>query len=195
MDWLSPTRAVVRWSPLLAASALAAATLVLIRVLDRPMPSQTLIVAPAMMVVGAVCGLHDPGRDFVHALPVSAAQRLAHRLIVLVPPLVLALFVVRWLAASLFATLPPSPGWKALAAFGAAGVATCATLARRLGTRAADAAVSAMLVWLVCAVSRGLLDLGVDLDGVLMPWWRWPLLVTSIAAFVTVVATTRGVEA
>jgi hypothetical protein len=95
MDWLTPTRRAVRWSPLVVASVLAASTLGVIRAADRPLLSDVLTVSLAIVVVGALCGLHDPGRDLVHALPVSAGRRLTHRLSLLVPTLALALVLVR----------------------------------------------------------------------------------------------------
>ena len=88
MDWLTPTRRAVRWSPMVVAGALAAATLVIMRVADRPLRADVFVVALAMVVLGAVCGLHDPAREFVHAMPVSAARRLTQRLVVLVPVVV-----------------------------------------------------------------------------------------------------------
>ena len=192
MDWLTPTRRAVKWSPMFAAVALATVTLVVVRLTDRPVRSDLFVVSLVMLLIGALCGLHDPGRDFVHAMPVSAGRRLVHRLVVLVPMLAAALIVLRWLATTMFVVLPPAPGWSALAAFGAVGVAACAVVTRRLGTRAVDAVVSGMLVWLAVAMSADQLDVPL---GVVMPWWRWPVAITSVAVFVTVVATTRGVEA
>ena len=87
MDWLTPTRRAVRWSPMVVAFALAVGHAGGLRLADRPLRADVLIVALAMVVIGALCGLHDPGRDFVHAMPVSAARRLTHRLVVLVPAL------------------------------------------------------------------------------------------------------------
>jgi hypothetical protein len=192
MDWLTPTRRAVKWSPMFAALALATVTLVVVRLTDRPVRSDLFVVSLVTLVIGALCGLHDPGRDFVHAMPVSAGRRLVHRLVVLVPMLAAALIVLQWLATRMFVVLPPAPGWSALAAFGAVGVAACAVVTRRLGTRAVDAVVSGMLVWLAVAMSADQLDVPL---GVVMPWWRWPVAITSVAVFVTVIATTRGVEA
>jgi hypothetical protein len=115
-----------------------------------------------------------------------------HRLLLLVPALAAAQLVLRWLTTTMFAALPPAPGWPALAAFGAVGVAACAVVTRRLGTRAVDAVVSGMIVWLAVAMSADQLDAPL---GLVMPWWRWPVAIASVAVFVTVVATTRGVEA
>jgi hypothetical protein len=111
---------------------------------------------------------------------------------VIVPTLASALIVLRWLSTRMFDVLPPAPGWSALAAFGAVGVAACAVMTRRLGTRAVDVVVSGMLAWLGVAMSTEQLDLPV---GVVMPWWRWPVAVASVAVLVTIVATMRGVEA
>ena len=192
MAWLTPTRRVVRWSPLLVAFGLAIGTLAVLRVADRPLRGLELTMASTTVVIGALCGLQDPGRDFVHAMPVPASRRLAHRLILLVPLLGLALLVVRRTAAAWFAAVPSAPGWAALVAFAAVGVALCAVLTRRLGPRAVDGAVSAMIAMLVVAVSSARLDVPL---AVAMPWWRWPVAVTSIAVVATVLATTRGVEA
>jgi hypothetical protein len=192
MDWLTPTRRVVRWSPMVAASTLAAVTLVLVRLIDRPLRSDLLIVALAMVVIAALCGLHDPARAFVHAMPVSAARRLTHRLVMLGPSLLGTLVLLHALTAGLFSVVPPAPSAAEMAAFGAVGVAACAVATRRLGTRAVDAVVSGMLAWLVAGMSADQLDVSVD---VIMPWWRWPVAVASVAALITVVATTRGVEA
>ena len=192
MAWLTPTRRVVRWSPLLVAFGLAIGTLAVLRFTDRPLRGVELMIASTIVVIGALCGLQDPGRDFVHAMPVPASRRLAHRLVLLVPPLGLALMVVRRAAAAWFTAVPPAPGWGALVAFAAAGVAVCAVLTRRLGPRAVDAALSAMIALLVVAVVSERLDVPL---GVAMPWWRWPVAVTSMAVAATVLATTRGVEA
>ncbi len=192
MDWLTPTRRAVRWAPLAVMTAASTATLALLRLADRPLRGQLLLCLPAMIVLGALCGLHDPGRDFVQAMPLSAARRLAHRLTVLVPVGVISLLAVRQLAGHLFTVLPPSPGWRAFGAFGAAGVATTTVLVRRIGPRAAEVAVSVMLAWLAFGVV--LVELDVPL-GLALPWWRWPALVGGVAVVVTWLATARGVEA
>ena len=192
MDWLTPTRRAIRWAPLTVMTSASAATLTLVRLADRPLQGNLLVCVTAMVVLGALCGLHDPGRDFVQAMPRSAAQRLAHRLAVLVPTSAIALLAVRLIAERWFTLLPPSPGWLALTAFGAAGVATTTVLVRRIGSRGADVAVSVMLAWLAFGVL--LLELDVPL-GLALPWWRWPALVGGLAVVVTWIATTRGVEA
>ncbi len=192
MDWLTPTRRLVRWSPMVVTCALAVATLALLRVADRPLGSMELTVGLVTIVVGALAGLDDPAREYVHAMPVSAARRLAHRLIVIVPGLVLAVLLVRVTAAQLFVRLPPAPGFSALAAFGSVGVALAAVMTRRLGARAVEAAVSVMLVWLVVAMCSEQLHTP---QALAIPWWRWPVAVTSVAVGVTVLATRRGVEA
>jgi len=192
MAWLTPTRRIVRWSPLLVAFALALATLALARVVGRPLRGVELTVSLTMIVIGGLCGLHDNGRDFVHAMPIPASRRLAHRLLLIVPATALAVAGVRWVASAWFAVMPPAPEAGALIAFGAVGVALCAVWTRRIGARAADAAVSAMVGWLVVAVSADRLDLPL---GVAMPWWRWPFAVASLAGAVAVVATTCGVDA
>jgi hypothetical protein len=192
MEWLTPTRRAVRWSPTIVALSLAGATLVLIRLAGRPLPSDVFVVTLAMVVLGAVCGLDDPAREFVHAMPVSAARRLAQRLVVLVPVVVLGLLVLEWLATTLFTDLPQAPGWRALTAYGAVGVAACVTLTRRLGSRAVEAAAAAMLGWLAFGIWLGQLDAPV---GAAMPWLRWPLAIGSSALVVTMLATSRGVEA
>ncbi|HEX6658908.1 MAG TPA: hypothetical protein VF065_12540 [Ilumatobacter sp.] len=192
MDWLTPTRRAVRWLPMITASTLAAATIGFVRLIDRPLRSDALIVSLVMVVIGTLCGLHDPGRDFVHAMPVSSARRLSHRLSMLVPALLAVLVLLRALTATLFSAVPPAPGWAELLALGAVGVAACAVVTRRLGTRAVDAVVSGMLAWLVAAMSADHVDVPL---GVAMPWWRWPVAVAASAVVVTVVATTRGVEA
>ena len=192
MDWLTPTRRAIRWAPLATLTAASAATFGIMRLADRPLRTDVLLCVTAMVVLGALCGLHDPGRDFVHAMPRSAAQRLVHRLIMLVPALTIAVLGVRLLAESLFTTLPPSPGWSAVGAFGATGVALSAVLARRIGPRAVDAAVSAMLAWLAIGVALAGLDAPF---GLALPWWRWPVFVGGVAVGVTCLATTRGAEA
>jgi hypothetical protein len=65
-------------------------------------------------------------------------------------------------------------------------------LTRRIGARAADAAVSVMVGWLVVAVSADGLHVPF---GVAIPWWRWPLAVAAVAGVVAAVAATSGVEA
>ena len=192
MDWLTPTRRAVRWSPTIVAVSSTGVTLVLIRLAERPLRSEVFVVALAMVVLGAVGGLHDPAREFVHAMPVSAARRLAQRLVVLVPVVVVGLLAIEWLAATLFTAVPQEPGWRALTAYGAAGVAACATLTRRLGSLAVEAAVTAMLVWLAFGLWLSQLDAPM---GAAMPWLRWPLAIASSAFVVTVLATSRGVEA
>jgi hypothetical protein len=182
----------VRWTPAIVSVALAVATLVVIRLAERPLRSDAQIIVLTMVVIGGLCGLADPGRDFVHAQPVSAAKRLAHRLAVIVPPIALAILVVQWMKGVLFADAAPGPGWGALAAFGAAGVALCATLTRRIGARAGDAAVAAMLAWLAAGLMLGKLEAPL---GLALPWLRWPALVLIVATVATVVATTRGAEA
>jgi hypothetical protein len=192
MAWLTPTRRATRWSPLLVSCGLAIATLLAMRVADRPVRADVVVVSLAMVLIGALGGLQDPAREFVHALPVSAARRLTHRLIVIVPASACALLAVRLLVSALFPVTPAAPGWAALSALGAVGVAACAVVTRRLGARAVDAVVAGMLVWLVAAMSAERFDAPFWLA---MPWWRWPLPVAFAAVVVTAVATTRGVEA
>ena len=57
MDWLTPTRRVVCWSPLMLASALASGTLILIRLLDVPLQSPVVLVSLAMLVIGGLTSL------------------------------------------------------------------------------------------------------------------------------------------
>jgi hypothetical protein len=177
---------------MLVTCAVALATLLLLHVAGRPLTELQLTVSLMIVVIGALAGLNDPAREFVHAMPVSAARRLAHRLIVIVPGLVVAVVLVRVTAEHLFARLPPAPGSAALVAFGSVGVALCAVLTRRLGARAVEAAVSAMLVWLVVAMCSEQLHAP---SALAIPWWRWPVAVTSVGVVVTVLATRRGVEA
>ena len=192
MAWLTPTRRIVRWSPLLVAFGLALSTLALARIVGRPLRGGEMMISLTMIVIGGLCGLHDRGRDFVHAVPVPASRRLAHRLLLIVPATALAVTGVQWVAAAWFTVTPQAPEAGALIAFGAVGVALCAVWTRRIGARAADAAVSAMVGWLVVAVSADRLDLPL---GVAMPWWRWPFAVASLAGAVAVVATSCGVDA
>jgi hypothetical protein len=192
MDWLTPTLRLVRWVPLVVACALALMTIVLVRALEQPLRTTELTVCLAMIVIGALCGLHDPAREFVHAVPVPASRRLTHRLLLIVPALALTVMLVRLATEVLFTVLPPLPGWTALTAFGAVGVALCTALARRIGARAVDAAVSGMVGWLAVAIAADPLGLS---PASAMPWWRWPEAVMSLAALGTVIGSTRGVEA
>jgi hypothetical protein len=192
MDWLTHTRRVVRCSPTCAAATLALAVLVVVRVAERPLPLGLHVALYAMVVISGVAGLHDPGRNLVHALPVSAAHRLLHRLVVIVPILALALVAVRWSAAELFPLSAPSPGWAALAALGAVGVGLCTVLTRTIQARAAEVTVSAMLAWVVAGLT---LSSGDAPRWVALPWWQWPVLVGGAAAVVALVATTSGPRA
>jgi hypothetical protein len=191
MAWLTPTRRIVRWSPLLVAFALALATLATTRIVGRPLRDFELMVSLTMIVIGALCGLHDHGRDFVHAMPVPASRRLVHRLLLIVPVTALAVAGVRSMASAWFTVTPPAPGPGALVAFGAVGVALFALLTRRIGPRAAECTVLVMVTWLVGATVAEQLELGL---GVGM-WWRWPGAVAMVAALVAIVAVNRGVEA
>jgi hypothetical protein len=192
MDWLTPTRRLVRCSLTFAAAAFALAVLAVVRIVDQGLPIGLYVAALAMVVISGLAGLHDPGRNLLHALPVSAARRLLHRLVVIVPVVVLGLLAVRRLASELFPRAEPSPGWAALAALGTVGVAVCTALTRRMQARAADVTVSAMLGWVVAGITMSSRDAPL---GLAMPWWRWPALVLLTATVFTVVSTTRGTEA
>ena len=85
LEWWSPTRRAVRWTPLLVATALAGVALVVVRLQSRLLVEPAQVIALATIVIGAVSGLHDPARNFVQAAPVSAAHRLVHRMVMLVP--------------------------------------------------------------------------------------------------------------
>src|SRR6478735_3323271 len=192
MDWLHPTVRAVRWWPLLGACALAATMLAILRIADQPLGLDTHIGILALTVIAGVAGLHDPARDFVHAVPVSASRRLLQRLVLLGPAVAACVLLVRMLASDLFPGVAPGPGWAALAALGAFGVATCAWLTRRLGTRGVDAAVSVTLCWMLAGVT--LAQLGAPF-GIAMPWWRWPAVIVVACVAAAGVATTRGAEA
>ena len=195
MDWLTPTRRAVRWSPMLVAVGAGGCDVGAgsrrrstdaVRHVDRRAGDDggrrgVRAARPGPRFRARHARL---GRDAGWRIGWSCSSRRSS----------LGLLAVRWLAATLFATLPPAPGWKALAAFGAAGVAACATLTRRLGPRAVDAAVvgDARLAGRA-ACGSGQLDVAARRCA--MPWWRWPVAIASVAVLVTVVATTRGVEA
>jgi len=192
MDRLKHTGRAIHWAPLTSAAGLALATLAIVRLGDQPVRSDVLLVVSTMIVIGGLCGLHDPARELVHALPVAASRRLIHRLVLLVPAVTFGVIAVRFVTDRLFVDPPPAPGLSALLAFGAVGVAVCTTLTRRIGTRATDAATTVMLTWL----AAGLLLEQVDAPfAIAMPWWRWPVLVLLAGVVATAAATTWGPEA
>ena len=193
MDWLPPTRRVVRWSPLMVVAALASGTLVLVprrRLAIAGSPSR--IVFLAMLVIGALCGLHDPAREFVHPLPVvgrsspdcSAWSWSCRR--------------SRCVAAREFVGERVVRGGAAGSRMaGLGGVRN----RRRRCVRSpdpparharVDGVVSGMVVWLVAALSADRIDAPIDL---VAPWSRWPVAFVFVGARITVVATTCGVEA
>lgn len=192
MAWWTPTLRAVRWSPLLGAIALATAALGVVRLLSGLLIEQAHVIVLAMIVIGGVSGLHDPGRGLVQAAPVSALRRLVHRLVMLVPVTTLGALTVRALGSHLFPRVAPGPGWAALTALAAVGVAACVMLTRRLGTVANDVVVYLLLAWVVGGMLLSQADAPL---GAAMPWWRWPASVAAAAVGAAIVAVTRGVEA
>ena len=192
MDWLTPTRRAARCSPTIAVAGLGLLVLSAVRLFEQPLPAGLYAALLAMVVISGVAGLHDPGRNLVHAVPVSASRRLLHRLAVIIPLVLLGLAAVRWSSAQLFPATGPAPGWAALAALGAVGVAVCTILTRRLQARAADVTLSAMLVWIVAGFTMSRADIPRWLA---MPWWSAPVLIGVPALAVAVVASASGTRA
>ncbi len=192
MDWWRPTGRAIRWSPVVFATCLALATLVVVRVRGDRLDELAQIIITTTIVIGAVSGLHDPGRDVVHPLPVSTLRRLGQRLVMLIPVVVLAVSTVRLVAGLMFASVAPAPGGVALAALGAVGVAATVALTRRVGTRANDLVVFGLLAWVVGGISLGQAETP---TWVSTTWSRWPVLMVVAATLFAVVAATRGAEA
>ena len=192
MDWLTPTRRATRCAPAIAAAGLGLLVVGMLRLFGQQLSDGLHVAVLVMVVLGGLAGLHDPGRNLLHALPVPASRRLLHRLALLAPLVVLGLAAVRWSVGRLFPASGPAPGWAALAALGAVGVGLCAVLTRRIGTRAADATLSAMLGWVVAGMTLSRAELPSWLP---MPWWSSPALIGVPAAAVAVAATTSGTRA
>jgi hypothetical protein len=192
MDWLTPTLRATRCAPAIAAAGLGLLVLGTLRLFEQPLPDGLHVAVLVMIVLGGLTGLHDPGRNLVHALPVPASRRLLHRLVLLAPLVALGLAAVCWSLGRLFPVSGPAPGWAALAALGATGVGLCAMLTRRIGPRAADVALSVMLGWIVAGFTLS----GAELPRWLaMPWWSAPAVVGLSAAAVAIAATTSGTRA
>ena len=189
MMWLRPTVRIVRWSPLLASLVSGAVLLSIVGVDGDRLAEPAQLLALTITVIAGVAGLDDPGRDLVHAVPVSALHRLSQRLLVLVPSVVLVVAMLSGLSARLFAVHVPGPA--PLAAIGAVGVALVAVLSRHVGRRSADVASCVLAATVLGGVA--LVGLGVS-RAIAMPWWGASLPVLVGAVAVVLVASTRGVD-
>lgn len=193
MDWWTPTRRIVRWSPLVGAWAAALLTLALMRARSEAIVDAAVVVLlPALVIIGAVAGLHDPARALLQPMPVSTLRRMGHRLTMLVPCAVLALASLSITADMLFSLVLPGPGAGALAALGAVGVAASAALTRWCGAGGNDLAVLGLLVWVI----GGVVAAGIDGPRWLAsPWWQAPALVGIPAVIAAIVAANAGAAA
>jgi hypothetical protein len=188
--WLRPTLRIVRWSPLLACLVSGAVLLTIVGLDGDRLAEPAQVLASTITVIAGVAALHDPGRELVHAVPVSALHRLSQRLFVVAPGVAVVLAMLSGLSARLFPVQVPGP--VPLAALGAVGVALVATLSRRIGRRAADVATCV----LTAAVLGGVVLVAAGVSrAVAMPWWGASLPLLIGAVVVALVAGTRGVAA
>ena len=111
-----PTARAIRWAPAASLAGVLVAAAVLTRSADRP-ADIVLAIAAAGLAATVVAGLHDPAAALLSAVPVSAMQRRALRLVLLGLPAL----AVWWLLDSLTATQVSGPG--PLLALTACGVA------------------------------------------------------------------------
>jgi hypothetical protein len=142
--------------------------------------------------VAGVAGLHDPARELVHAVPVAAWLRLAHRLALLAPAVVVVVAAHEVAGRAWFGADSASPSVQELSAVGALGLCGAACLTRKLGARAVDTTVSCLAVW--AAASAQLVAAGVP-GWLAEPWVRWPWQLAAAGTAVALVASSAGLEA
>jgi hypothetical protein len=100
-----PTARAIRWVPAASLAAVLVAAGALTRSADRP-ADIVLAIAAAGLAATVVAGLHDPAAGLLSAVPVSALQRGALRLVLLGLPAL----AVWWLLESLTAAQVSGPG-------------------------------------------------------------------------------------
>ena len=190
--WLRPTWRATRWQPLLTVTASGLVVVVLCRAVNEVPPAPVVGLVVCLIVVAGLAGLHDPGRDLVHAVATPAWSRLIHRLALLGPGTVFAVAAFDLVTQALFGSPNVGPDAPQLVALGALGVAAIATLTRHVGAAATDLAAGTLGAWIAGGHVLG----GAGLpDGLLQPWAQWPVVIGIAGVAVAAVATTSGVEA
>jgi hypothetical protein len=141
--WVRPTLRVTPWTPLLAGATVLVAAGSVVRLAGGPLAGLTRLAA-AGLAAAVVAGLHDPAHDLLAAVPVGPGRRRLHRLLLLVPAMLIA-----WVALTALADLASSGEdgeWPlgAVLALAAAGVAVAVWAPE--GARP-GAGVAAPLAW------------------------------------------------
>jgi hypothetical protein len=182
--WVRPTTRLVAWPALALPLAVAAGMGALSDFGGRP-TTGTLALAGVGAAAGAVPScLDDPAHQLVAALPVSRRRRVAQRLVLAVPPVLVAWLVItaRWIP------LPGSSSDHAapLLALAAIGVATAVIAQRRRPDLAATVGVAAPLVIVATQIAFG----GQDPPAPLRAWLDhpWPTAAVATAAAIAALA-------
>jgi hypothetical protein len=167
-----PTARAVRWTPVVVASVLLVGAALAVRASARP-SDLLLALAAAALASMVVAALHDPARDLLAALPVSAMQRRVLRLALVGGPVLGA-----WTTLVVLAGTASDTTWTgSLLALSATGVAVAVWSGPRTGV-ALGAAVPVLWFALDRAVPGGL---GSDAVGL---WRTDPWLVAATAGLV-----------
>lgn len=168
-----PTARAIRWAPLLGVSGLLLVVLLLARSADRPV-DLVLALASAALAGVVVAALHDPAAALLAAVPVSAVQRRALRLTLVLPP-VLGIW---WFSTAISDSSPGTDSPLPLLALAATGVAVAVWSPPHLG----------VLVGTFVPVVWFALDTTVPGAGVLSDvsgWWHtapWAVLAVALLA-------------
>jgi len=88
--WVRPTLRLIPWWGLLLPAGLSGLVGLLVRLAGGAVPDQVGVAALAAMAAAAPQVLEDPARDLLSAIPQSRRRRVGHRLVLLLPVLLVA---------------------------------------------------------------------------------------------------------
>lgn len=176
LGWLPPTLRATCWSPLLLAAACLLAAGVLVRAAEAS-PTAFLSLAAAAVAASAVAGLQDPAAGLLAAVPTSPARRRAHRLLLLIPSVLLT-----WLGLIALARLI-SPQWTAGWWLGQTTALIALGVAGTIWGPGRHRLVAGVAAPLVCyAVAEQVRGASGPLAGFVTSWQTHPWMVTGLAA-------------
>ena len=105
------------------------------------------VVVAGALAGGVALGLDDEGNASIRSSPTAASVRLAHRLLILIPALLVAVGVLAVADRVLFVELSVGPSALALVALVAGGIAVEVWWGRRRPETAAEGAAVVVMAW------------------------------------------------
>ncbi len=144
---LRPTIIATPSRPLLTATTVLLVVMVITSRSNEQAPGPMVIAAAGAIAGSVILGLDDEANSTLRSSPTSAFVRLAHRLAVLVPALLVAVAALVVADRVLFARASPLPSPTAFVALVTAGVAMQVVCSRHRPDASAEAAAVAVVAW------------------------------------------------